>query len=732
MSNIINKYNKYKVALIILTELNETNYDIVTLVNQHDNLMINILISTNKPIITPDNVKIISDQTGRINSINKFIAESDYDYYTFITDKIMINCDVLYNVINDNCNNNFIYSKKSQENYEYDNEYDKEYYNKLRLTDIIYKWNCINFYLFKKDIFNKVKLDQNLSNCHEWDFVWRMFKFQKDEIKNVQSDLFIRVYGENNNNNKNALFRKNLKMGLAISTYTDENTNPERINIIRKSLNSLRSIVPPNVMVIIVVDGSCNKEHVNLLFESGFKFIMLKENEGVSSVKNVGIQYLLDKEIDIGFLADDDILYKMGVFDEYAKYIINTNFHHFGFYPYKDHRTFPTTNHPITINDVPVQGLTDSSGIFITFTPELIKKIGYFKKLPYKWGFEHIQFSRKALFQHGLNIYSQIDIPTSDNFLKIIYESCIIKSCTVDLEKAKMNLMDFYLDGYESFENIKIMDTMKKPISILIPNKNRDNLLSNTLMSINRQNYSIVEVLIFGEYNVKDLDKYKFPITIISDPDLLNCTTPVKIYNKLAKLARGELLIIQQPECYHVTNILDCVNKNSSNSNYLVFPVFALPNQDANILFEKLISGNSETVVYKGFVNMMMEKIEQLKLNYHYCKGWYHNSQYNNSCLNFLSAISRENFDNMLGFDERYWDGHWYYNNEFLERVKLFLQIQSQDDHLCIHQWHSGGSVDVANSMHDQIILTKTIQNKNRFENFKCNNNKHIVWTLNN
>ena len=104
-----------------------------------------------------------------------------------------------------------------------------------------------------------------------------------------------------------------IKIGIAISTYTEENTDKDRYVIIDKSLNSLQQILNKcnlNVYVIIVVDGEVPLIHNQILEKFNFNIYRRKENGGVARTKNTSIRLLLEQKIDIGYLADDDLLYR--------------------------------------------------------------------------------------------------------------------------------------------------------------------------------------------------------------------------------------------------------------------------------------------------------------------------------------------------------------------------------------------------------------------------------------
>ena len=196
------------------------------------------------------------------------------------------------------------------------------------------------------------------------------------------------------------------KVGVAISTYTEEKTESKRLTIIKKSLDSLKTVVSKSnlpVYVILVVDGPVPQRHLDLLKQYNFNIHIKTENKGVACAKNTSIRLLLEQNIDIGFLMDDDVLYQESCFKKYCDYIIRGKIHHMGFC-YPDPIVHPKSEWnkmgyiKDKINGVSVMRHGGGGvGCLLTFTPELIKKIGYFKVLPGKYGYEHINFTHRCV-----------------------------------------------------------------------------------------------------------------------------------------------------------------------------------------------------------------------------------------------------------------------------------------------------------------------------------------------
>lgn len=124
-----------------------------------------------------------------------------------------------------------------------------------------------------------------------------------------------------------------------------------------------------------------------------------------------------------------------------------------------------------------------------------------------------------------------------------------------------------------------------KKISIVMAYFNdRKTQIINTLDGFNDNYYGKYnfEVIIVDD-NSKDEDrlddnitKYNYPIKYryITKTEKGNRTNPCAAYNIGFKLADGDLIIIQNPECYHVGDILGHAMKFLNDTNYLAYSCF--------------------------------------------------------------------------------------------------------------------------------------------------------------
>jgi len=205
-------------------------------------------------------------------------------------------------------------------------------------------------------------------------------------------------------------FNKNLnqiKIGIAISTYSEEKTEEKRYKIINRSLQSLQEVLKTtkiNPYIIIVVDGKVPKRHINLLNKYNFNVYKRPQNGGVAKTKNTSIRLLLEQKVDIGFLVDDDVLYKDGCLEKYCDVILKGKIHHIGFtqmHPLVHPENQWTKMGYIKTNMNGQEIMKHSGGgvgCWLSFTPKLIKKIGYFKVMEGKYGYEHINFTHRCVY----------------------------------------------------------------------------------------------------------------------------------------------------------------------------------------------------------------------------------------------------------------------------------------------------------------------------------------------
>lgn len=182
---------------------------------------------------------------------------------------------------------------------------------------------------------------------------------------------------------------------------------------------------------------------------------------------------------------------------------------------------------------------------------------------------------------------------------------------------------------------------------------NRRVLLIETLKSIARTAHNDYEIIVIDdasnmEERINDLD-IDFPFLKVfrvkkEEKWYFNSGIPNNM--GIAK-ADGDIILLQNPECIHIHDILSYVAKNVTENNYVSISTYGI-----------------------GF-------------------GWYNHSIFKPVYYPFCAAMTKENMKKLGGFDERYAMGVGYDDNDLVDRItRLGLQKIIADDVLVIHQQH--------------------------------------------
>ena len=240
--------------------------------------------------------------------------------------------------------------------------------------------------------------------------------------------------------------------------------------------------------------------------------------------------------------------------------------------------------------------------------------------------------------------------------------------------------------------NIDTPKTMFKKISIVMAYINRKSQLLNTLNSFKNSNYpsDLIEVVIVddGSVIIHQLDDiiydYNFTIKLIKTKDKKHIN-PCIPYNMGFSACSGEIIIIQNPECAHVGDIISYAAKYSNDTNYLVLPCFTTINEEQNNQIKEYLNNKDD---YEKNIKIMINKLQGTYL--HEWNGWYIHEEYNKRYLHFCSIISKNNLDKLNGFDERYGVGLWADDDEIYERINMICDCSIVDVEklLVLHQHH--------------------------------------------
>ena len=216
-------------------------------------------------------------------------------------------------------------------------------------------------------------------------------------------------------------------------------------------------------------------------------------------------------------------------------------------------------------------------------------------------------------------------------------------------------------------------------ISIVMSYYNRRHQLLNTLRSIVASTIKDIEIIIVDDASqegerLEDLVvEYPFLRLIRVEKKDKWWINPCIPYNIGISCAKGEIIVLQNPECLHVGDVLQYIIKHINDKNFLSISTYALPNMNDEELFQKIKTFHQ--LPQQCFVRGV---------------GWYNHPKYRPVYFHFCAALTRKNMLKLGGFDERYSMGVARDDVEFVDRVgRLGLKKEIITEVSVIHQWHS-------------------------------------------
>ena len=249
------------------------------------------------------------------------------------------------------------------------------------------------------------------------------------------------------------------------------------------------------------------------------------------------------------------------------------------------------------------------------------------------------------------------------------------------------------------------MKAQHKLISIVMAYYNRQEQLNFTLKTIALSEYAKdIEVVIVDDGS-NSKQKAKDAITnrgldiklLEVEPEDKWWRNPCIPNNIAIKASSGQIIVMQNPENFHVGDIIKHVVVNVKDNQYLVYACYQSYKQTSEVIRKNFLSKTYKNC--NEFSNDVLKYLEFNDLSYCSKRNTYGKWYNNISCkhpgtnrpYNFLSAITRKDMDELGGFDERFALGHFKDDKEFLYRLKLKdMVIQNVEPKIafCVHQYH--------------------------------------------
>lgn len=271
-------------------------------------------------------------------------------------------------------------------------------------------------------------------------------------------------------------------------------------------------------------------------------------------------------------------------------------------------------------------------------------------------------------------------------------------------------------------------------ISIVTAYYNRKKLFIRTLESIAKTSLKEGFEVIAVDDGSKEEERLEDLVSVFPFLRVIRLESKNKWYSNSCipfnigfKLAKGDKIIIQNPECLHYDDILKFTNDNLKSSEYLSFGCYSLDKQTTENLDEILQQENQiEKVIQEGGINTEFDGDS----------GWYNHSLHRPVGYHFCTAITKKDLNCLGGFDERFSLGIAYDDDEFLKRIKMILKIVFVDSHIVLHQNHySPKSTSYENRVNKHNLISRNkfaFNNKsNIFSQYRANLiSKHLPVTM--
>lgn len=191
------------------------------------------------------------------------------------------------------------------------------------------------------------------------------------------------------------------------------------------------------------------------------------------------------------------------------------------------------------------------------------------------------------------------------------------------------------------------------------------------------------------------LNEFKDKIKIKHLIDPVRSFNPAKKFNAGYKASTGEFIVLSNPETAHSVNVLAGFDSefSTSKTKYIVCSCQSI--SYAKPVFDRYEDINLGTMVM-----------------------WYQHSQARNKRYHFCTAISRNMYARVGGFDERYSDGIAYDDDSFVRRVEANgIPFHIRDDLITIHINHednTGGKGALVEK--NRALYYSQVVNKDYFE----------------
>jgi hypothetical protein len=191
------------------------------------------------------------------------------------------------------------------------------------------------------------------------------------------------------------------------------------------------------------------------------------------------------------------------------------------------------------------------------------------------------------------------------------------------------------------------------------------------------------------EERLEDLiEECPFPLRVLRlDPKKRWWINPCVPFNQAIAACTGDLLIVQNPECFHVGDVLAHAAARVGAPHYVTYGCYSLDRSTTEGLGTAGAFDPSED---RAFVERVCTRVPVFNhAPVEGSLGWYNHSQFRPVAYHFCAALRRDTMKDLGGFDERFAHGVGFDDDELLARIcRLGLRVSIVDEPCVLHQWH--------------------------------------------
>ena len=232
--------------------------------------------------------------------------------------------------------------------------------------------------------------------------------------------------------------------------------------------------------------------------------------------------------------------------------------------------------------------------------------------------------------------------------------------------------------------------------TVVLAYHNRLSQLAFTMRTISMSDYPDVDVIIVDDTGEPKIDEitstYPFPVRVIRPAGLKTWHNPCIAFNTGFAYAKGDVIITNQCECCHRGDVISRMMQLVDDSIYVSCQVYAASEEQTRRMHEVPTDKS-----LNAWIDECVPKVPGEPDWAHNRNGWWNHEIYRPMKYHWVAAITRANLEKMKGFDERFANGWWFEDNDFVDRsARLGLQcvINTDADVYAVHQYHPEFSMD--------------------------------------